>query len=327
MAPLLIIADDLTGALEAGAKFAARGIAALVATHPLRGSDCPVLVTDTESRHLSEEQAHRAVAAVACSDFAIIYKKTDSALRGNIRAELRALSQACPDHPITYIPAYPALGRTVKNGCLFVDGVPVHQTSFAADPLNPVWDSSIRVVLGGDFRGSICEAETNLEIARAVAAALAASSRCILAGPASVAAELARQLVMPRGIPAPWPRVRTCVIVNGSLHEASARQIRFAERNGCASSACETPWRIVHPPLPAGFRFETIDAVMVFGGDTALSVVRLLGDPPLKPIGEIVDGVPVSRVGEQDLVLISKAGSFGGEELICEVKRKLHACE
>jgi uncharacterized protein YgbK (DUF1537 family) len=327
MAPLLVIADDLTGALEAGAKFAVLGIDALVTTSPLPSSDCSVWVTDTESRHLSEDQAYRAVSAVACSDFPVIYKKTDSALRGNIGAELRALWQAYPDHPITYIPAYPALGRTVKNGCLLVDGVPVHQTLFAADPLNPVRDSSIRAVLGDGFRCSICEGETDLEIARAVAAALAASSRCILAGPASVATEIASQLAIARGTPAPWPRVRTCVIVNGSLHEASARQVRFAERNGCASRGSETPWRIVPPPLPVGFCFETVDAVMVFGGDTALSVLRLLGDPPLKPIGEIVNGVPVSRVGEQDLVLISKAGSYGDEELICEVKRKLNACD
>jgi D-threonate/D-erythronate kinase len=327
MAPLLVIADDLTGALEAGAKFAGRGLAAVVSTRAIERADCPVLVTDTESRHLSEDEAYRAVAAVACPDFAIIYKKTDSALRGNIGAELRALSEVCPDHSITYIPGYPALGRIVKNGCLFVDGVPVHQTTFAVDPLNPVRDSSIRSVLGADFRGTICGGETDPEIAQAVAVALAGSPRCILAGPASVAAELANLLDMERGMPEPCPRVETCLIVNGSLHEASARQIRFAEQNGCASTACEAPWRIVPTPLPAGFRYETVDAVMVFGGDTALSVVRLLGDPPLKPIGEVVNGVAVSRVGQQDLILISKAGSFGNERLICEVKRKLHVCE
>src|SRR5579862_5186705 len=142
MRPLLVIADDLTGALEAGAKFAARGIEALVTSDARKGADCPVWVTNTESRHLPEDQAYRAVAAVANSDFGIIYKKTDSALRGNIGAELRALSEVCPEYPITYIPAYPALGRTVKNGALLVRGVPVHETSFSADPLNPVRNSS-----------------------------------------------------------------------------------------------------------------------------------------------------------------------------------------
>ncbi len=327
MPALLVIADDLTGALEAGAKFAGRGITALVTTRPRETADYPVLVIDTESRHLPQEQAYRAVAAVACADFPLIYKKTDSALRGNIGPELRAIAKACPDHAITYIPAYPAMGRTVKNGCLLVDGVPIHETAFANDPRNPVRNSLICSVLAGDFRGSICEGETDTEIARAVAAALTASSRCILAGPASVAAELATQLSMPRGAPQPWPRVRTCVIINGSLHGASARQIRFAKQNGCVSSGCEAAWRIVPTPLPADFRLETGDAVMVFGGDTALSVVQSLGEPPLKPIGEIMEGVPVSRVGGRDLVLITKAGSFGDERLICEVKRKLDACK
>src|ERR1700761_630405 len=108
MAPVVVLADDLTGALEAGAKFAAQGIGAAVATRPVE-ANCAVLVIDTESRHLPAEQAYRAIAALASSGLPVLYKKTDSALRGNIGAELRALAEACPDHPITYIPAYPAL--------------------------------------------------------------------------------------------------------------------------------------------------------------------------------------------------------------------------
>ena len=59
----------------------------------------------------------------------LIYKKTDSTLRGNIAAELRALADLFPTWRIGYAPAYPALGRTVKNGVLYVDDVPVSETA------------------------------------------------------------------------------------------------------------------------------------------------------------------------------------------------------
>jgi uncharacterized protein YgbK (DUF1537 family) len=66
---------------------------------------------------------------------------------------------------------------------------------------------------------------------------------------------------------------------------------------------------------------------MIFGGDTAFCFWQSIGCPDLKPIGEIVSGVPVSRISGRNLLLITKAGSFGGEDLICEVKRKLDLCE
>jgi D-threonate/D-erythronate kinase len=44
-------------------------------------------------------------------------------------------------------PAFPAIKRTVVNGTLLVDGVPVHQTSFSRDPVSPVTRSDIVEVL------------------------------------------------------------------------------------------------------------------------------------------------------------------------------------
>jgi Sugar-binding N-terminal domain len=60
---ILSIADDLTGALEAGAKFAGRGLGACVTTKiAVSGPpDVPVLVIDTETRHLAAEKARAVV--------------------------------------------------------------------------------------------------------------------------------------------------------------------------------------------------------------------------------------------------------------------------
>lgn len=104
---VLALADDLTGALEVGAKFAGAGIASLVTTR-LAVVPGDVLVIDTETRHLPAAEAWRRVFHIASSARAsLVYKKTDSTLRGNIGAELEAVTVANPGALLHYAPAYP----------------------------------------------------------------------------------------------------------------------------------------------------------------------------------------------------------------------------
>src|SRR5207244_12573342 len=63
---VLVLADDLTGALEAGARFAGCGIEALVtADTGLMETLAPVLVVDTETRHARPAEAARTIYALA----------------------------------------------------------------------------------------------------------------------------------------------------------------------------------------------------------------------------------------------------------------------
>ena len=129
MLKVLGFADDLTGALEAGAKFAGRGMRTVVTA---AGENCPgyeAVVVDTETRHLSRAEAEAVLTALAGGEAEVIYKKTDSTLRGHIGAELRAMAGVY-GAGVAYIPAYPAMGRTVRRGQLHVNGVPVHRTAF-----------------------------------------------------------------------------------------------------------------------------------------------------------------------------------------------------
>ena len=96
---LLVIADDFTGGLDTGVQFARQGITTRVMVNPDEAgdwweSDSQVLVAVTESRHLPPEAAYavvfRIVAEAKRAGISYIYKKTDSALRGNIGAELSA---------------------------------------------------------------------------------------------------------------------------------------------------------------------------------------------------------------------------------------------
>jgi uncharacterized protein YgbK (DUF1537 family) len=72
-----------------------------------------------------------------------VYKKIDSTLRGNVGAEIDAVMDAF-DAPLAIVaPAFPALGRTTRNGLHFVRGTPVAQTETAQDPRAPVHESNI----------------------------------------------------------------------------------------------------------------------------------------------------------------------------------------
>lgn len=140
----LIIADDFTGALDSGAGFAAHGVRTLVVvgTEVPLDTDTEVLVVDAETRHMPAADAYDTVfhlvtrakkAGISC-----IYKKTDSALRGNIGAELTALLRASGADRLPFLPAFPQMGRTTENGVHLIKGVPVAESVFGKDPFEPV---------------------------------------------------------------------------------------------------------------------------------------------------------------------------------------------
>ena len=65
--------------------------------------------------------AQRAVAAhIGC-----VYKKTDSALRGNIGAERSAVLDGSGEKCLSFIPALPGMNRITVGGVHYIDGVPV----------------------------------------------------------------------------------------------------------------------------------------------------------------------------------------------------------
>lgn len=151
---LLIIADDFTGALDTGVQFAARGIKTRVvvgADAALTHQNADVLVVDTETRHLPAAQAYAAVEGLVqrakYAGFAYLYKKTDSALRGNVGAELTALLSASGSRQLAFLPAFPQMNRVTKNGVQYIDGVPVTESPFGVDPFEPVRHAAVTDLL------------------------------------------------------------------------------------------------------------------------------------------------------------------------------------
>ncbi len=261
---LLALADDLTGALEVGGIFGGRGAVSLVTTEltlspPGLTAATSVLTIDTDSRHLPPEQAADRIGELArraaAGDISLIYKKTDSTLRGNIGAELRALMDAFQDQPLVYAPAYPKMGRTCKGGRLYVDGTPVHETSFAADPLDPITDPCVRARLAPWFPDSavfevrtdelaekigrcdraavfVCDGETDEDLSRTAQALVAGGRLRLAAGPAGLAGAITQELDLPARGRVDLPRPARSLTICGSLNPVSRRQVEHAQAAG-----------------------------------------------------------------------------------------------
>jgi uncharacterized protein YgbK (DUF1537 family) len=285
---ILGIADDTTGAIEVGAKFAMAGVSTLVTTgKPLAGrrgasgaeallgydrqhvqsrvaGENPVpdrdgFVVDAGTRHLTPWQARERILQLAGAAIEAgvpyLYKKTDSTLRGHIAVEFQALLEAFPERPLLYVPAYPRMGRTVRDGTLYVHGAGLAETAFAADRLNPSAQGWIPGLLAEACGAPVLTASTGeriLELLAAVpggvilvcdgtndddlrsaAEALAASARdCIVAGTAGFCEPWVNALPIERAFEGEVPAVRRCLVVGGSLHPASSAAIYRAAGAG-----------------------------------------------------------------------------------------------
>jgi hypothetical protein len=62
----------------------------------------------------------------------------------------------------------------------------------------------------------------------------------------------------------------------------------------------------------------SLASLAVFGGDTAYAIARELGVSSLKPLTELAEGVPLSVMTYKNkpFYMITKAGGFGGEDII-----------
>lgn len=295
MNKLLVIADDLTGALDTGVCFAAQGIrtcvllpgASLPSGSPALSPSsepnalpapsallpdaeaCQVRVAVVESRHMKPEDAHRAVLeAIEANRPAgggVLYKKTDSALRGNIGAELSAALEASNGGTIHFIPAFPRMNRISRNGILYVDGdTPVAESVFSADPFNPVRHSSILAVLAEqtDRPAYLAEAAaTGYPAGIAVHDAvddeqilalgqhlIRETGATLLAGCAGFAGALPRLIDFEHGAMPAEPQSGKLAVFCGSVNPISLEQCALAEREGAPR---------LH--LQAGGRFRAFD--------------------------------------------------------------------
>ena len=149
---IVVIADDFTGAAELGGIGFRHGlkteICTVVPAHP--EVDLLVIAADTRSKDVEAAVADMLEITRRVCELRpeLVYKKTDSVLRGHVVAELKVHMEVLGYKQALLVPANPALGRVVRGGRYFVNGVPVNETAFAKDPEFPVRSSDVKEMLG-----------------------------------------------------------------------------------------------------------------------------------------------------------------------------------
>lgn len=244
---VVVIADDFTGANDAGVSLALCGKKVSVAFDTPFTASTDVLVINTDSRALKASDAAEKITRLA-PDIAgaqWLVKKIDSTLRGNIAAETTALQAISGKRQVIVAPAYPAAGRTTQQGKCLVKGIPVNETEFASDPKTPVPRADIGDLFGESHatvvtvdtlttvlaQGTellIVDAQSDDELDSIIAAAQHCDPVPLLVGSAGLCDALARHL-------APVRRKQLLAVV-GSMSEVAQQQIALAASQPGVSS-------------------------------------------------------------------------------------------
>jgi D-threonate/D-erythronate kinase len=236
-----IIADDLTGAGDTAVQFVRAGWKTELQLRPVE-SVAEVIAVTTDSRGSSAREAAEAVAITVKrlrgSGVTHIYKKIDSTLRGQVRAEVQAALESWSPKSIAVVcPAFPAAARILIDGQLRVDGVPVAETVAGADPVTPITESHVPSLLrgshlarrdgesAGQLAGRISENGPVVVVDAATEGDLRLLARAVaLLGADAIAvgsAGLARHLAMVWAAYRPTP---PAVVIVTSLHSIARRQ-------------------------------------------------------------------------------------------------------
>ena len=148
-----VLADDLTGALDCAAAFLSSGHTVFVSLGPEapEGAAALVVSLNLDTRRADVETTKRVVESafrsLSRAGLMPLYVKIDSTLRGHSGVEVSHTAQLSGASLIVLTPAFPANGRTVEQGKLFVSGVPLADTEVGRDPLSPAGTSSVADIL------------------------------------------------------------------------------------------------------------------------------------------------------------------------------------
>ncbi|MDR3265342.1 MAG: hypothetical protein LBT15_04955 [Synergistaceae bacterium] len=125
----VIVADDYTGAAEIAAKFMNGGYRSSIAldTDSLGSMrNYAAVALDTETFFSSPEEAARKLTGVGRSllpwkNSAVIFKRIEPALRGNVGPEVRAISRVLGFDRIAVVPAFSRGRRAIEEGTVYLD--------------------------------------------------------------------------------------------------------------------------------------------------------------------------------------------------------------
>lgn len=165
-----VVADDFTGACDAGVQFRKRGFETVVLTDVKKIQKhtvvVDVVVVDTETRNLEPKAAYdkvrQTLKILQKMGVRLVYKKVDSTLRGNVGAELDAVLDETATKGVLVAPSYPQQGRIVLNGRVYVDGVPLEKTEFTSELTGSIEDSQVQTLIGRQSNHKIGQVDLSM---------------------------------------------------------------------------------------------------------------------------------------------------------------------
>ncbi|SDI61354.1 4-hydroxythreonine-4-phosphate dehydrogenase [Pseudomonas flavescens] len=337
--PLLVIADDLSGAADCAAGFARHVATQVLLDQHAEHRAQPVTALDLDTRRLPAGQAARLNSAVlSAATFAghALYKKVDSTLRGNLVSEVAALLGR---GMALVAPAFPAMGRITLGSVQYVDGIAVNQSdlwrneglSGTADLLELFDAQGLRcAALGLDqVRGAelaellvqhlqagtqvlVCDAQLDADLRALALASVEQADQLFWVGSAGLAQQLPAALgLTTRVAPAlPAAALPVLTVVGSMSRHSQAQAALLAERSG-------QHWQRIEPQLllaaDAGDRRDALStrlaAQMASGADLLVSLEQHDRDP----VQAALLGAPLARLL---LPAIARAGALiatGGE--------------
>lgn len=271
--PIGFIADDITGATDLASALLDRGISTRLVFGPEAVSDrddADAIVVALKIRSVpradAEASARSAAAALRAAGAEQLFSKYcstfDSTAEGNIGPISDALIEVTGARRVVHAPAYPANGRTVYLGHLFVRDELLSDSPMRHHPLNPMRESRLRLVLGEQTdhpvviapwatvaagAGPLRDYLTDTEAAEDTVHHVVADALCdndlntiagvvaqdrLVAGSAPFGAAFARAALSASGAstasvapPVPVPTGRTAIVA-GSMSAATREQVR-----------------------------------------------------------------------------------------------------
>lgn len=351
MTRLRLLADDLTGALDAGAEFVP-SFGAIPCLWEPEAVAAPVAVFDSGTRDLdvADAAARFARFAPVLAGAEIAFLKVDSLLRGHGMAELAACLRSGAWQGAILAPAFPFQRRVTRGGRQFARDGRGNWSPVGPDLLAALGAHGIPTRLGpadDGFAGvCVCDAEDEADLLRIVAAGRRWSQPPLWCGSGG----LARALAGPAKVADPSPVRGPILGVFGSDQPATAAQLAACPRwhlrlnveavghvaavsermaqSGCALVSFTLPadtgrgaaaTLISRAVTNLAAALPAPATLLCAGGETLRALCAAVGTRRLDITGAMMPGVPRSRMrgGAWDgTEVISKSGAFGAPDLL-----------
>jgi D-threonate/D-erythronate kinase len=338
MTTLRLIADDLTGALDTAAQFTGR-----IGPRPVLLDRMTAAPEASYALNLSCGDGNERT-AVACtrdslgcySGADLVFKKIDSLLRGHWAAELAEIVKSGTVRRIVLAPAAPAQGRLTRDGLQML-AQPSGDRSLIKDVAAELKRHGVSSRCAD---GDVLLLDAELD---AIAKRYAHEPATLWCGAAGLARALAQE--SPRTA---RPLNQPHLVIVGSRHPVALRQVevfRAAHPGWLAAMEAKPSFIgrvvttletfgccVVLPALQRGLtemeaaeriarglkllsgRLPRLGGLTVVGGETFAALCRVLKATRLSADGELLQGVPASRIESRlcsGTFCASKSGAFG----------------